>query len=205
MLLANYICMRKRWKRLRVLSLQAVLVSFGSDIFSANHIDQQWHRKKMRSTFPVRAEMILSVGPHLRKIIVEQIAAVPRASLRLRVKLCAEYWAASVHYSFVRSVVEVHKVLFEIGWQCANIDSITMILARDMALPTFQIQCGYVVSTITILHLYSLRSCCNCEKLVAQTYSHNWYSAGVHQMAKIVTSVFAPRRVACRKRYPSQH
>ena len=55
--------------------------------------------------------------------------------------------------TFVTGVVEVDEVFLPFFRQRGCVDGITVVLARDVAAPCRQIECGNVVSAVSVLEL----------------------------------------------------
>ncbi len=69
---------------------------------------------------------------HVRHVLVEQVGAVHRAALGLGVELSREDGASLVHHTLVASVVEVDKVLLEVGRQAGGLNGVSVVLRGDV-------------------------------------------------------------------------
>lgn len=103
-------------------------------------------------------------------------------------------WIISHRYSgltLVASVIEVDKVLLEVRVERASINSVTVVLAGDVALTRRQVQSRNIVSTVAVLHLDSASTSSQGHKLVTQADSHDWDRRLVHQATQVVDRVHA--------------
>ena len=73
-------------------------------------------------------------------------------------ELCGEYWAGLVDDAFVAGIIQIHKVRLPIFGKCRSINSVAMVLRRDMAPPSGQVQSWDVVGTIAVLELNGFRA-----------------------------------------------
>lgn len=117
-------------------------------------------------------------------------------------------------HSFVAAVVEVDKVLLELGGERGGVDSISVILGGDVlkcqsakeivtdvlwekltACSGGQVQSGNVVSSVTVLELNGAGANSQSQKLVAKADTHNGYVGCVHELRKVVHCLLAMGRV----------
>lgn len=93
--------------------------------------------------------------------------------------------------TLVASIIEIDKVLLEIRVKRASINSVTVILARDVALTRSQVQGRNVMSTVAILHLDGASTRSQSHELMSQTDSHDWDGRLLHQATQVVDCVHA--------------
>lgn len=128
---------------------------------------------------------------HALKVDVEEIRGVQRTTLGLRMELSAENRARLVDHSFVATVVEVDEVWLPLTGQGRHINSITVVLAGDVAATSGQVQGGDVVGTVSVLQLDSSGTGCESQQLVAKTDTHDGDLRGLHELAEMVDSLLA--------------
>jgi hypothetical protein len=66
-----------------------------------------------------------------------------------------------------------------------------MVLGRDMALPSRQIQRRDIVSSVAILELDGTSTCGKSKQLVAETDTHDWNLGRFHQASQVVDCFLA--------------
>lgn len=125
------------------------------------------------------------------QVPIKQVRAVHWASLGFGVELRREDGSGLVHHSLVAAIVEVDKVLLEIGVKSAGINGITVVLASNVALTSGQVQRRDVVSTVTVLHLDGASTGGQSQKLVAQADTHDWDRRRLNQSGQVVNGVLA--------------
>lgn len=128
---------------------------------------------------------------HALHVAVKQVRAVHWATLSLGVELGREDGPGLVHHSLVGSVVEVDEVLLEVRVESAGINGVTVVLARDVALASGQVQGRDVVGTVAVLHLDGARTSCQGQQLVTKANSHDWDGRGLDEAGKVVDGVLA--------------
>jgi hypothetical protein len=97
--------------------------------------------------------------------------------------------------TFVRAIVKVHEVLFEFCGEGGGIDCVAVVLRRDVALSSRQVQSGDVVSTVSVLELDGSGTGCEGEELVTETDTHDWDLGGFHEAGQMVDCFLAMGRV----------
>lgn len=97
--------------------------------------------------------------------------------------------------TLIGSIVEVDEELLEVWVERASINSVTVVLACDVALARSQVQRRDVVSTVTVLHLDGASTSGQGHELVAQANSHDRDRGLIHQATQVVDSVHAVGRV----------
>lgn len=98
-------------------------------------------------------------------------------------------------HSLIRAIVQVDEVLLELVRERAGINSVPVVLRRDMALTRSQIQCRDIMRTIPVLELDGPRTCRKSKQLVTEANSKDWDLGGLHQALEMVDSLGAVRRV----------
>ena len=92
----------------------------------AQNIQHQLRRPVVPGIFLVRLEDV-----HILNVFVEEKCAIRGSALSLGVELCREDRSRRVEHTLVAPVVEVHKVLLEIGRQASGLDSVAVVLGGD--------------------------------------------------------------------------
>ena len=82
--------------------------------------------------------------------------------------------------TLVATIVQVDKVLLVLLGQSGGIDSITVILTRDMALSSGQIQSWDIVSPVAVLKLNGAGTCCKSQQLVSEADTKDRNLGGLH-------------------------
>lgn len=161
-----------------------------ADTLLAEDVNHQLRR-------PVVAVDLGAVLEHLDalEVLVEQIGAVHRAALGLRVELGREDGPGLVHHALVAAIVQVDKVLLEVARQGAGINGITVVLAGDVALASGQVKGRDVVSTVAVLELDGLGADGQGQELVAKADTHDGDRRSLHQAAEVVNGLVAVGRV----------
>jgi len=116
--------------------------------FLAEQVDQQ----RRRPVFFLWLEDFLAVFvlAHAVDVLVKQVSRVKRAALGFRVELCREDRPGRVDHAFVAGVVQVDKVLLPVGRQSRGVHSITVILRRDVAFASGQVESWNVVCAVLV-------------------------------------------------------
>lgn len=128
---------------------------------------------------------------HVLQVLLEEVRAVHGAALGLGVELGREDRTGLVDHAFVATVVEVDKVLLELAREGAGVNSVTVVLAGDVALASGQVERWDVVCAVAVLQLDSAGTNGESEKLVAKTDTHDRDGRFFHQCSKVVDSFLA--------------
>ena len=93
--------------------------------------------------------------------------------------------------TFIARVVQVNKVWLPVRWQRTDVNGISMVLAGDVAAASAQVQRGNVVSTVSVLQLYSASTGCQSQKLVTQADAEDGDLRSLHQATEVISSRLA--------------
>jgi hypothetical protein len=100
-----------------------------------------------------------------------------------------------VKHTLVGTVVQVDEVLLEVAGESAGVDSITVVLAGNVAETGGQVESGDVMGSVTILELDGASTDSKSQKLVTQTNTHDGDVGGLHEAGKVVNGSLAMGRV----------
>ena len=97
--------------------------------------------------------------------------------------------------TLVAAIVQVDEILLELARQSAGINSITVVLARDVALASGEVKSRDVVGAVAIFQLDRARTDGQSQQLVAEADAHDGGRGGLHQAGKVIHSLLAVSRV----------
>lgn len=97
--------------------------------------------------------------------------------------------------TFIAGVVKVYKILFPVGRKALGVDSITMILASDVAPASGEIQSWNIVSSVAVFQFDGTCTSCEGKQLMSQADSHNRNLRRFHQLAEMIDSFLAVSRI----------
>jgi hypothetical protein len=68
--------------------------------------------------------------------------------------------------TFITVVVQVYEVWLPIARKRRGVNSVSMVLTRDVASSSCQVQCWNVMCSIAVLELDCASACSQCEQLM---------------------------------------
>lgn len=178
--------------------------SGGSHILHANGrldahtlLGQEVNQERAGDGVPVGVErqLVVLVLDDAVQVDVEEVRGVQGTALGLGVELGAEDGTSLVDHTLVARIVQVDEVGLPVGRQGGGINSITVVLAGDVAAASSGVQCRDVVSTVTILELDGTSTVGQSQELVTQTDTEDGHLGGLHQATEVVDGVLAVSRV----------
>jgi len=110
-------------------------------------------------------------------------------------ELGREYGPRLMDQTFIGVVIQVDKVRLPILWQGRGVNSISMVLAGDMAFPCRQIQSWNVVCSVAVLELDGPRPRGKGQELVTEADAKDGKLRSLHQFSEVVDGVLAVSRV----------
>lgn len=129
------------------------------------------------------------------EVDVEQVRRVKRTTLGLGVELGAENGTRLVDHTLVALVVQVDKVGLPLRRQGGGINSVTVVLAGNVAAASAEVQSGNVVGTVTVLELDGAGASGESQQLVTQADTEDGDLGSLHKTLQVVDSVLAVSRV----------
>jgi hypothetical protein len=149
----------------------------------AKEVDQ----KRAGLVVPLRESSLVVLVPlHVLNVLIKEIRRVHRAALGFRVELRAEDGARVVDHALVGLVVEVGEVLPPLAAESRGIDSVSVVLRRDVAFAGGEVEGGNVVRAVAVLELDGLGAGGKGDELVAHAYAHDGDLGRLEQLAEVV-------------------
>ncbi len=93
--------------------------------------------------------------------------------------------------TLVRGIVQVHEVLLVVARERLDINSVAVVLGRNVAASSGQVQTRYIVSSVSVLELDSFGSHGQSHKLMAKADPHNRNLRRVDNLANCVYGLLA--------------
>jgi hypothetical protein len=90
-----------------------------------------------------------------------------------------------VHDTLVRSIVGIDKQLHEVFREGGDIDSVTVVLRRDVAAARDHVCAGNVVTTVTELHLLGGGTRSKSEELVSQANTKDGGAGNLESLGQV--------------------
>jgi len=171
---------------------QHVLLANGglnADTLLSEQVDQEGAGKAL--TLGVEANLVVLVLEHAVQVDIEEVGGVQGTTLSLGVELGAENGARLVDHALIALVVQVDEVRLPVGGQGGSINSITVVLAGDVAATSAKVQSGNVVSPVSVLKLDGASTSGQSKKLVAQADTENGDLRSLHQTLEVVDGILA--------------